>query len=815
MKLSLNWAKEYVSIPDDIQAFCDRLDLTGTGVEDVEVLGESLEGVVVGHVLECEPHPDSDHMHVVKVDVGGEEPLQIVCGAPNIAAGIKVPVAQVGSVLPGDFKIKKSKLRGVASCGMCCSQRELGYGQDHEGIWVLPEDAPVGVQISDYLDEKDVVLDLEITPNRPDCLSVVGLAREIGAMYSCDWNDPLEGDASKLSEHTSGADVAEDVSIQIVDDERCPRYTARVIDGVKIGPSPDWLAERLIAEGARPINNVVDVTNYILFLYGQPLHAFDARALEEDGKMRIIVRPARDGEEFTTLDGIERTLTSDMTVIATPSRAVALAGVMGGLDSEVEDDTTCVLLEAATFSRAHTSRTSRNLGLISEASLRYERGVDAAPIPDISAAAAALIAEVSGGHVRPGIVDLYPVRTEAPVLEFRTERFRSMMGAPIEGDFIEDSLRRLGCEVSTTEEAGVLRVIPPTFRPDLEREIDLYEEVLRLWGMDRVEATLPRSAKRVGSRTQDELISQIVNNTLRASGLNETMTYSFADPSDISAMSMDEMDLGDAVEIINPLNSEASLMRQTILPGLLRSVAFNQRHGTSNIQLYEIGKVFSGREGHKTPKERVKVAGVMAGAMQDASWNTSPAPFDFFDGKGAIENLIRELAIPKARFKAMDAKDAPQLQPGRAAEVLSGGTVIGWVGEIHPLVAKKFDVRPPVVAFELDMSALQKSSRPSRDFVDIPEYPAVEIDQAFVVDDGVSAEKLMQVMQSAGGKLLDEVRVFDIFRDEDKLGSGKKSLAFNLKYRSPDRTLTAQEAEKAHSKLVSKVMGATGAEVRS
>ncbi len=816
MKLSLKWVNDYVNVPDDLGAFCDRLDLTGTGVEGVEKLGDALDGVVVGHVLTCEDHPDSDHMHVVSVDVGADEPVQVVCGAPNIAAGIKVPVACVGAVLPGDFAIKKSKLRGVVSCGMCCSRRELGQGTDHEGIWVLPDDAPTGAPFSEYLGEGDTVLDLEITPNRPDCLSVTGLAREVGAMYQSAVSCPLQDDMDKLAALTAGNDVADSVRLEIADPDRCQRYTARVIEGVKVGPSPDWLAERVTAAGARSINNVVDVTNYIMFLYGQPLHAFDYDTLVgDDGMVDVIVRPARDGEEFTTLDGTDRVLTSDMTVIATPKEAVALAGVMGGLTSEVEDHTTTILLESATFSRAHTSRTSRNLGLISEASMRYERGVDDVPIADISAAAAALMAEVSGGTVRPGIVDLYPVRSERASLRFRQGRFNAMMGADIPSDFIVDVLERIGCEVGRTSDDDVLSVVAPTFRPDLEREIDLYEEVVRLWGMDRIEPTLPASPQRVGLREAREVVRDLVNGTLRASGMNETMTYSFAEPGDVEAARMDALGLGEAVRLINPLNADQSVMRQTMLPGLLRSVSYNQHHGAKNIQLYEIGTVFSGAEGRKKPKERAKVAGVLAGAMREDAWNAKQSPFDFFDGKGVVENLARELALPKVRFKELSADEAPHLQPGRAAEVLSGGTVLGWVGEVHPLVAAAFDAEAPVVAFELDMGALEKAHRPARDYVDVPTFPAISIDQAFVVDNDVTAERMSQVMTSAGGKLLESVALFDVYRDDERVGAGKKSMAFKLTYRAADRTLTSDEVDAAHERLVKKVAGATGAEVRS
>lgn len=447
--------------------------------------------------------------------------------------------------------------------------------------------------------------------------------------------------------------------------------------------------------------------------------------------------------------------------------------------------------------------------------MRYERGVDDVPIADISAAAAALMAEVCGGTVRPGIVDLYPVRSEPISLRFRLQRFNAMMGADIPAEFVVDVLERLGCEVRSATDSAVFDVVAPTFRPDLEREIDLYEEVVRLWGMDRIPSTLPASPDRVGVREQSEIVRGVVNDTLRASGMNETMTYSFAEPGDVQALGMEGLDLGKAVELLNPLNADQSVMRQTILPGLLRSVAYNQHHGTKNIQLYEIGTVFSTAEGRKKPKERTKVVGVLAGAMAEDGWNKKRVPFDFFDGKGIVENVARELALSKVRFKELAAEDAPQLQPGRAAAMLSGGTVIGWVGEIHPLVTAAFDAEAPVVAFELDLRALEKTYRPARDYVDVPTHPAVEVDQAFVVAEDVTHEKMTQVMTSAGGKLLESVTLFDVFRDPEKVGVGKKSMAYRLTYRADGRTLTAEEVDKVHAKLVQKVQSATGAESRA
>ena len=609
--------------------------------------------------------------------------------------------------------------------------------------------------------------------------------------------------------------MADAVTVEVADPARCARYTARVIDNVKVGPSPDWLAERVTAAGARSINNVVDVTNYILFLFGQPLHAFDFdRLAGDDGVARVVVRPAGDGEQLTTLDGAERVLSSDMTVIATPERAVALAGVMGGQDTEVEEGTTTVLLEAATFERGRTSRTSRNLGLISESSMRYERGVDDNPIDVISQAAAALLAEVSGGTVRPGVVDVYAERTLPRELAFRIPRFCAMMGADIPAPFVADILERLGCAVAATDDADVLAVTAPTFRPDLEREIDLYEEVLRLWGMDRIPSTLPGSPQRVGTRTEAERAMDTVNETLRSAGLNETMTYSFAEPADLERLRLPAEGLGEPVELLNPLNADQSVMRQSIVPGLLRSVAYNLARGVADVQLYEVGTVFSAAEGRKKPKERRRIAGALAGAMGDAAWNRARVPFDFFDGKGVLESLARELALPKVRFRALSADEAPHLQPGRAAEMMADGAVIGWVGELHPLAARAFDIEVPVTVFELDAGALVKAARPARPYVDVPVFPAVAVDVALVVDEGVTHERLVQCMTSAGGKLLEDVRLFDVYRDEERVGAGKKSTAYSLTYRAPDRTLTGEEVERAHGRLLTKVEKATGAEVR-
>jgi phenylalanyl-tRNA synthetase beta chain len=619
-----------------------------------------------------------------------------------------------------------------------------------------------------------------------------------------------------------GESVADLVKVSIEDSELCARYTARVIKGVKIGPSPDWLAERVTAAGARSINNIVDATNYIMFELGQPLHAFDLDTFAKDvnGKVHIVVRAAKDGESFTTLDDVKRELDSDITCIVDGNAdggrgaTVALAGVMGGLDSEITDASVNILLESATFSSAHTSRTSRKLQLFSESSARYERGVDGATCDEFSARAAALMVEVAGGELCEGVVDVYPAPVQMPELILRVKRMQALIGAEISAEEATGILSRLGCAVKSID-ADNLSVVAPTFRPDLTREIDLYEEVLRIWGMDRVQSTLPGGRLRIGEKTPEQHCLSTIDHTLRACGLNQTMTYVFASPEDNANIKMSFADNQQPVELINPMNSEQSHLRRSILPGLLRSVAYNLNHGVGNVHLYETGTVFYAAEGRKLPKERQMLCGVLAGSWTETSWNDPGTAIDFFDGKGIAENLLRELNSTKLRFKALAAEDASWLQPGRGAEVIAGSKQIGWLGEMHPQVSASFDISVPVVAFEFDLKALTGVAEQARAYKDIPQYPAVTYDLALVVSEEVSSEKIMQVIGSAAGTLLDELRLFDVYRDAEKLGAGKKSLAFGLSYRAADRTLTADEVEKLHQKVINKVTGATGGEVRA
>jgi phenylalanyl-tRNA synthetase beta chain len=819
MRVSYEWLKDMVDVPEDPKDLVKEYIHTGTEVEAVEKVGADLEHVVTGKVLTKVPHPDSDHMWLTTVDVGMKnvdkdgkpEPLQIVCGAQNFNAGDHIVVAMIGAHLPGDVKIKKSKLRGVESYGMNCSERELGLGSDHSGIMILPEDAPVGVDFTDYYGISDTVVDCEITPNRPDCLSMEGMAVETSAIFDEDTHITEPQIKSEIA--TRAEDL---VDVTIADSALCQRYVARVVKNVKIGPSPEWLARRVEAAGSRTINNVVDVTNYVMYLTGQPLHAFDLNKLGvRDGKRHIVIRAAEDGEKVTTLDHTDRDLTSDMIVITDDGKTpVALAGVMGGLNSEIDENTTDVLLESACFDKGHISRTSRNLDLMSEASIRFERQVDAAACSRIADIAAALFEECCGAEVCTGKVDNYPAPVEPAHIHLRTQRVCALSGADIEPDFMAQRLRRLGCAVTPAEDG--FDVVAPTNRPDLTREVDLIEEILRLWGEDEVEATLPAARNHAGGLTVDQQRIRKIGATLRALGLSETQTYNFADARDLERLHMSEKGRGIPVQIINPLVADQSQMRRSMLPGLLRSVEYNISHGEKNIALYEIGRVFFGHEHKSQPDEPRFVCGVMSGAWDDDQWNRKYPKLNFFDAKGVVQELLKTLRITKVRYKVADQEEYGWLQPGCAAEVYAhGGELIGWVGNIHPEVLQNFEVEQDVVAFELSVEALLRLAKRELPYQEVPTLPGVSVDLAIVVDEDVTAETVEQRIQSAGGKLLADVRLFDVFRDKQRVGEGKKSLAFSLTYRAADHTLTSDEVEKAHDRLVKKVMRAVNGEVRS
>ena len=841
MRVSLKWLKEILPGIEkhyaDLDNFVYTLDMTGTAVESVETAGEALAGIVVGHIVEKVKHPGADTLWVTKVDVGADdgEALQIVCGADNFEAGDKVPVATVGSVLPGDFKIKKSKLRGEVSMGMNCSAKELGVGGDADGLLILPADAPVGMPFSSYYDLSDTILDLEITPNRPDCLSMQGIAREFAAVFGLPAPDfpadattaGLEGTSRKANHVTSpaGADSGEAAvhnyaTVSVEDSEACPRYAARVITGIKVGPSPDWLTQRVEACGARSINNIVDITNLVMFETGQPFHAFDLDTIAKDdaGRASIIVRRAKTGEVITTLDEVERALTTENLSIADPSGPITLAGVMGAASTEVTDATTNILLEAANFDKAITSRTSRGFQLISESSLRFERGVDKEDTLIAMNRCAQLIAELGEGNLVEGTLDVYPVPYVRHTVDLTVSRINAFLGTDLDAKTCEDILRSLQfpleLEIMACGDTR-LKVTVPGFRDEVRRDVDIIEEILRLYGMENTPATLPprkfgSQRERIGGLTAHQKLRRRLEQTLRSCGLYETLTLPFANLEDCKKLDVQH----DFALLHNPLSQEQSALRAQLLPNLLNSVALNRKRGTRNVQLYEIGTVFAAADGRKQPKETENVCAVLCGSWNKQGWNMPAAALDFFDAKGIVETLLRELGIDRARFVAANDADYPYLQPGRIAELHLGGRSIGVIGEAHPSTLDAFDIDEPVMCFELQCKPLFKAAKDLEEVHMPSKFPGIEFDTALLVDTDVTAESIAQRIESSGKKTyLSTVRLFDVYEGKG-VPEGKKSLTFNLSYRA-DRTLSMDEVEPQHEKILTGLQKATGATLRA
>lgn len=807
MKAPLSWLKDYVSIDLSVDELASRLALTGTEVERVSEFGVPGENdnqrfFVVGKVIGCTPHPDSDHLSVCIVDVGEGEPRTIVCGAPNVAAGQTVAVVLPGGVMPGDFKIKEAKLRGVRSFGMIMSEAELGLAAKSEGIMVLPDEWPAGDPLSRYFTLSDKVLEVEVTPNRPDCLSVRGMAREIAAITGADFDEDVAYPYPAVARK-----VEEDIAIEVRDPDLCPRYAARVIRGVRVAESPLWLKARIAQAGMRPVSNVVDVTNYVLWALGQPLHAFDLRTIA-GGK--IIVRRAFPGERITTLDNEDRVLTDDMLVIADAERASVVAGIMGGLDSEVTEHTTDILLEGANFSGPSIMRTSGALGLRSEASTRYEKGLDPEMIPLALDMACKLFVEVCGGVVSTGTVDVRTPALPERVVTLRPRRVTQVLGSEVAAEEIGAILSRLGCRLESST-AG-LAVHVPSFRADLEREIDLIEEIARIHGLDQIPSTLPSRRVGRGGLNRLQTVRRRVEDLLAGAGLAQAITYSFGDdkwPDRLRLASDDERRR--AVTIANPLSMEQSRMRRLLLPGLLETVRSNQAVREYRVALFEIGRVF-----HPTddllPAEQTRVGVILAGDGKEDSWLAVDRPVDYYLMKGLLERLEKGLGLHLDYAPACETF----LHPGKSAVIhTADGTPVGWLGEVHPLVLQEFGLRSPaVVAAELDLAALVDASTEVATFEDLLAYPVVEQDLALVLDAAVPVSEVVRELRAAGGDLLDDVAVFDLYEGA-QVGEGKKSLALRLSFRSAERTLNDAEVNELRAAILAHVESTLGAQLRT
>ena len=812
MLVSLKWLRHYVDLPDDldVDAFAERLTMASAEVEGIERIGDwDRELVTVAEVLSIDPHPNADRLKLATVEYGAGEPRTVVCGAPNVAAGQRVAFAREGAELidPRNGErstLKPATIRGVESAGMVLSERELGLSEAHEGILELPADAPVGRPLADYLG--DVVLDVHTWPNRADMMNMVGIARETAAITGA----PITGDTVRPhhSDYTEGnADVNDAAAVAIDAPDLCARYTATVVEGLRVGPSPQWMQERLRAAGQRPINNVVDVTNYVMLELGNPLHAFDADEIHG----MIVVRLAREGERLTTLDAEDRELAADTLLITDDSGPIALAGVMGGLDSEVAEGTTRVLLEAAQFDPSSIRRTSTRLRLRSEASSRFERGLAPELAARASRRATQLLVEVCGGTARHGMVDVYPRPQPEARVTLTRDRLDTVLGFHVPDDEVAAALGALGFTVETADGSASFEVTAPWWRTDIAIADDLAEEVVRIAGYDRLPATTVRGRVPPHEPAPEHELREGVRRALAAAGLQETISYSLTTEDVLRRVQPSaDMDANPPLRLRNTLSSDHEVLRTSLRHSLLEVVDRNLRAGAEEIAIFEIGRAYAPRRGEDgpLPDEREVVTGALCGGDRDRWGSPLDRPLDFFDAKGVIEELGARLAI--------DFEYAPHeehgLQAGRCARLSVGGAPVGVLGEMHPDTLEAFGVERPVALFELDLAALLAAMPERRGVEPVSRFPAVEQDLALVVDEDVAAGELRSRIEQS--RLVAEARVFDVYRGE-QLPAGKKSIAFAIRYQALDRTLTTEDANREQGRLVNRLARELGAEQRA
>ena len=788
MRVPLFWLYEY-SKPDLSAAqLAERLAMTGTEVERVERHGVAgLEHFVVGKVLRAERHPDADRLSVCLVDIGTGEPSQIVCGAPNVAAGQTVAVAKPGAVMPDGTVLQKAHLRGQESNGMILAEDEVAIGTEHAGIMVLSSDGDgpkPGSPLADVLPIATDVLVLEVTPNRPDCLGVYGVAREVHAATGAPLVEP-----PWASDPGSEGDL-DGASVTVESRKLCPRFTARIFEDVTIGPSPPWLKARLTAAGQRPISNVVDITNYAMLLTGQPMHAYD---LDRVAGHALVIRRAKDGEQIETLDGQMRTVDSDMVLITDADGPTGIAGVMGGARSEVDPGTTRVLMEAATWDGANVHRTSLKLGLRSEASARFEKQLQPEQAMHGQAIAAQLMIDLCGARLLPGTIDVGGPGPALQKIRLRDARTASLLGAPVARARARQILEAL--EFEAVDAPDGLDVTVPAFRrADVTREADLIEEVARLDGLEKLPATLPPRRGASGRLTVRQRVRRAVTDSLVAQGLHEIVGWSFTSPEQAARLNLER---ADAVQLANPMSSEQARLRTTLLGSLLDTARLNRSRGTGSLALFETGSVYLPRDPGRQPDEPYHVAALIHGPVRPPNWREpEPHAADFFAAKGVLAGVLGRLRADWS----VEAAGEPFLHPGRAARIVVGGHPVGWLGEIHPSVAAEWDLDGIVAGFEFDLDAVPEPTTAL--FEDVTSYPEVREDLAVIVANTITAAQVREVVRRAGAPLLAGAEVFDVYRDAARLGEGNVSLALRLTYRAPDRTLTDAEVAAQREQIV-------------
>lgn len=801
MLVSLNWLADYVDIQGENPAeLAEKITRSGIEVDAINLRAEDMKNVVVGHVVSKEKHPEADKLNICQVDIGGGEISQIVCGAPNVDAGQKVIVAVPGARLPGGFKIKKAKLRGQESNGMICSLQELGIEGKTvpkayaDGIFVMPADAEPGQDALEYLALHDTVLELGLTPNRSDAMSMLGVAYEVAAILDKEVKLP------KIS-YTSASEKASDVfSLEVEAPEANPLYVAKVVKNVKIGPSPLWLQNRLIAAGLRPHNNVVDVTNYILMEYGQPLHAFDYDRLETK---KIVVRMATEGEKITTLDDHERTLKATDLVITNGQVPVAVAGVMGGANSEVHDGTTTVVIESAYFTGSYVRQTSKELGLRSDASARFEKGVDPNRVEIAAERAAQLLAELAGGDVLEGslVVDELDKTPKQVIVspDFVNER----LGMKIAFDEMQQILTRLQFPFEVAN--GLFYIDAPTRRQDIVIPEDIVEEIARMYGYDRIPMTLPEGASQAGSLSPYQAKRRLVRQTLEGAGLYQATTYSLTSEEQSKKYTMYT---ANTTKLLMPMSEERSTLRQSLIPHLVEAASYNVARRVESVALYEVGSVFLDQGQDELPHEIEHVAGVVTGLWVDHAWQGEKKPVDFFAVKGIVEALAAKLGTEISYSQAK----IDGMHPGRTATIHLNDKQVGFIGQLHPTEQKRLDLKETYV-FELNLQALTAKELPTIAYTPVSRFPAITRDIALVVDRSVPASTLESIIRANGGRLVTNVRLFDLYQGE-KMAEDKKSIAFSITYQDPERTLTDEEVVKAHDKVVKALAEEAQAELR-
>jgi len=818
MKVSLKWLRDYVDIklvPDEL---AEKLTMSGLEVKGIQTIDGTWDNVVIGEVIALNPHPNADRLKLATVDLSTEQVI-VVCGAPNIGLGQRVPFAHIGARLIDTHTeeailLKPAKIRGVVSEGMVCSEKELGISDRHEGILVLSPEAPIGAPLGAYLG--DVIFDLDITPNRPDCLSVLGIAREIAALTG----EPLRLSPIHYEELEDSIDSF--ASVDIVEPDLCLRYCASLITGIKIGLSPSWLQQCLNSCGMRPINNVVDVTNYVMLEYGQPLHAFDYHKLK--GR-QIIVRRAGNGETITTIDGTERALNPDILLIADKEEAVAVAGIMGGLDSEVTDKTDTILLESANFNQATIRRGCSHLQLQSEASIRFDKGLSSElPLLPLKRATQLLL-ELAGDRAAKGIIDVYPGKSEPKLISLTAREVERLSGLKVNVDEILKVLKALGFECQEGNSGSQISVSVPYWRSDVKCSADLVEEVVRIIGYEKIPITrlsspLPQQKSNLSPSAQQSNLEEKLRNILTGFGFQEILTYSLVSLEKLQKLSP-KLELKILpLKVANPMTREQEYLRTSLRAGLLSTLSHNQKFEQAGIRLFEIGKVFlphhppviaskakQSQEEKELPEEKEMLCAVLSGPRAELSWQADKEPLDFFDAKGVVENILNQLGL-KASF---DTGDDEILFPGRGANIIVEDDKVGIVGDVHPKVAQAFELANTICLMEIDLEKLLTKITGIKEYQPIPRFPSVTRDIALVVDEQVSYRRAEEIIQSF--PLVTEITLFDLYRGK-QIPEGKKSFAMRIIYQSPSHTLTDEEVDQTQEQMLARLHQELGATLR-